>query len=154
MSKFGEISRRIDEKFDCSRMIPSNVTRDIFRGDELGGDLWRYTCEREKKRRSSTRKIKTDDDSDGGAAVRSSNNASWIYIYRGKNSSLFSNWNNSILHARDLSFRDYASSSPRNIYIYIHVYTAIQVPTLAFLYYLGSFPRRKRYLSPLRGQCK
>lgn len=75
----------------------------------------------------------------------------YIYINRGKNPSLFTNWNNSILHARDLSFRDYASSSPRNIYTF--VYTAIQVPTLAFLYYLGSFPRRKRYLSPLRGQC-
>lgn len=72
----------------------------------------------------------------------------YIYIYRGKNSSLFTNWNNSILHARDLSFRDYATK-----YIYIYVYAAIQVPTLAFLYYLGSFPRRKRYLSPLRGQC-
>lgn len=61
--------------------------------------------------------------------MRSSNNASWIYIYihinRGKNSSLFSNWNNSILHARDLSFRDYASSSPRNIYIYTYTCTRL-----------------------------
>lgn len=65
-----------------------------------------------------------------------------IYIYRGKNSSLFTNWNNSILHARDLSFRDYATK-------YIYIYAAIQVPTLAFLYYLDS-TTKKIFISSTR----
>lgn len=52
-----------------------------------------------------------------------------IYIYRGKNSSLFTNWNNSILHARDLS------RLCHEIYIHIRGYssTYARVPILSRL---------------------